>query len=986
LDGASRIKDLVQKARSFDMPALAITDHGNMYGAVEFYKACKKENIKPIIGCEVYYATDSRHNKSDRRHLILLSKNETGYHNLIKLVSRAYTEGFYYKPRIDWELLQQYHEGLIAMTACMGGEIPKLILGNKIAEAERMSLEFKELFKEDFYLELMDHGLKEESIINKELIRISNKFNIPLVATNDTHYINQEDAYIQEVLLCISTKNSMSNPGRFRFPNNEFYFKSPEQMKSIFSAVPEAISNTHKIAEKCNLEIKIDQILLPKFPVEDAVKYLRFLVYKNLPTRLPRRGSEEMARINYELNVINNMGFADYFLITHDIIAWAKSQNIPMGPGRGSAAGSIVAYILGITEINPLDYGLLFERFLNPSRISMPDIDVDCCYRRRNEVINYITEKYGKDYVAQIITFDTMAAKLAIRDVGRVLDEPLPAIDSLAKKASDLKKLSEPGMEHVINIARKVENMPRHTGVHAAGIIIGASPITDTVPVQVNDGVITTQYEMGTCEEIGLLKMDILGLKTLTIIDDALKLIQKKGVNIDINNPPLNDRKVYQLLSRGETSGVFQLESEGMRRILRKLKPDCFEDLIAMVALYRPGPLGSGMVDDYIDRKHGISEIEYPHPALESILKETYGVLLYQEQIMQIAVTMSGFSLPEADTLRKAVGKKKPELLKAQKEKFISGAVKNGYNESKASEIFDLIDYFSGYGFNKSHSAAYAFIAFQTAYLKAHHPAEFMAALMSNTYNQDKITLYVNECRSLGIQILPPDINLSGREFKLDDCKIRFGLGAIKNLGDAIISQILTNRPFKDLFDLVYKAHLNKAALETLAYSGALSCFGNRRTIIDALPIIMQVTSQGDRDEMTLFGSVNEMLPEIHQKKEYPLDKVLQLEKEYLGFYISSHPLDAYEIPDHDSIADLKEGSAAIVGLVVKCKSGNKDGKPWTSAVVEDYTGLIDVLIFGKSITLKKNKAYFFRGKISTEEDKPKMFAYLTKEISKKTA
>ncbi len=703
LDGASRIKDLVQKARSFDMPAVAITDHANLYGTVEFYKACKSAGIKPIIGCEVYCAPGSRFNKDDstRYHLVLLAKNQAGYHNLIKLVSKAYLEGFYYKPRIDWDLLCQHHEGLIVMTACIAGEIPRLIQTGRLQEAEKRICEFKDLFGEDFYLELMDHGLPEEQVTNRELLRFSSNLKIPLVATNDTHYINREDAYTQDVLLCIGTKDVLSNPSRYKFPNNEFYFKSPEEMRMLlFKDIPEAIQNTHEIAEKCNLEIQFGQMLLPKFPVEDAPGFLKRLVYKNLPIRLPNRPPNVMKRLNYELEVITNMGFADYFLIVHDIVSWCKQNDIPVGPGRGSAAGSLVSYILGITELNPLDYGLLFERFLNPSRVSMPDIDMDFCFRRRDEVVNYISHRYGKDHVAQIITFGTMAAKAAIRDVGRVLDKPLSDIDRLAKRIKSLEGTTDKNLQDVIDTARQIENMPRHTGTHAAGVIIGAEPLINAIPVQVTDGVITTQYDMGVCEEIGLLKMDILGLKTLTVIDDTLKLIKQKGIDININRIPLDDHKVFNLLSQAHTIGVFQVESDGMQRILRKLKPDCFEDLIAMVALYRPGPLGSGMVDDFIDCKHGKKSITYLHPVLEPILKETYGVILYQEQVMRIATDMAGFTLSESDIMRRAVGKKKPEL-KAQRSKFVSGSVRNGVNEAVANQVFDLIDYFSGYGFNK---------------------------------------------------------------------------------------------------------------------------------------------------------------------------------------------------------------------------------------------------------------------------------------------
>ncbi len=983
LDGASRIKDLVQKAKFFNMPALAITDHANLHGIIDFYKACKKADIKPIIGCEFYAAPNSRFEKTkERYHLVLLCKNETGYKNLIQLVFRAYSEGFYYKPRIDWELLQEYQQGLVAMSACLAGEIPRLIQAGNIKTAEVRAQEFKELFGSDYYLEIMDHGLREENLVNPELVRIANKYNIPLVATNDTHYINQEDAHLQDIMLCIGTKNALSNPSRFRFPNDQFYFKSPAEMEVLFKSIPEALKNTEEIAGKCNLEFNFGQILLPKFPVKDSVATLRRKAYLALPERISLKPTSEiMERLEYELKIITDMGFADYFLIVQDIVNWAKENNIPVGPGRGSAAGSLVAYLLGITELNPLDYGLLFERFLNPARVTMPDIDQDVCFRRRNEVVQYITQRYGQDHVAQIITFGTMASRAAIRDVGRVMEEPLHEIDRLAKKINSLEGVTDKNLQHVIDAAQKLEGMPRHTGVHAAGVIIGAEPLNNIIPTQISEGQVTTQFEMNTCEEIGLLKMDILGLKTLTVIDDAIKLIQKK---ININKLPLDDKKVYRLLSQGQTIGVFQLESDGMQRILKKLKPDCFEDLVAMVALYRPGPLGSGMVNDFIDCKHGEKEITYLHPVLEPILKETYGVILYQEQVMRIATDMAGFSLAEADLMRRAVGKKKPEELKAQRERFLEGSIKNGVSKEIAEEVFGLIDYFSGYGFNKSHSAAYALIAYQTAWIKTYYPVEFMAALLSNTTDQDKIALFLNECRRLNIRILPPDINKSGQEFTLDKNTIRFGLGAIKNLGDAAISQILDNRPYNDIYDLTYKG-ISKAMLETLTYAGCLSEFGSRKSIIHSLPKTTQAATIIGRNEKTLFGTGEELLTGISDAGEYSLEELLNFEKEYLGFYVSSHPLDAYDIPYNcQEIASITEGTAKVAGIVTSIKSGVKNGKPWCFAIIEDYTGRLDVLLFGKEIKL--DKAYLFQGKVKFEEEKFKLFAYQAKEISKKAA
>lgn len=972
LDGVTKVKDLVRAAKSFNMPAVAITDHANLYGVVEFYKACKEAEIKPIIGCELYTCPNRFEKTKGRNHLVLLCKNEAGYSNLVKLVSRANTEGFYYKPRIDRELLEQHHEGLIALSGCMAGEIPQLILAGKLAEAEKTARYFRDLLGEDFYLELQDHGIPEQGVINRGIIEIANKLDIPLVASNDVHYLEQKDAYIQDVLLCIGTKDVLSNPERFRFDSDQFYFKSPEEMKDLFGHVPEALKNTFKVAEKCNLEFGFGQHLLPKFPTENPEMCLKALAFRGL---LPRYGSspgkEVINRVNFELEVITQMGFVDYFLIVHDIINWARENNIPVGPGRGSAAGSIVAYLLGITQLCPLKNGLLFERFLNPARISMPDIDIDFCYDRRGEVIDYITEKYGSDRVAQIITFGTMAAKAAIRDVGRVMEKSLSDIDRLAKRTEDLSSATDPKLRDVIDVAREVEGKPRHTGTHAAGVIIAPGPITDYVPVQVSDGNLVTQFDMGTCEEIGLLKMDILGLKTLTVISDAAKTI-----NLDINKTPLNDRKTYGLLSRGETAGVFQVESPGMQGILKKMRPSRFEDLTAAVALFRPGPLGSGMVDDYIDGKHGKKKVKYLHPVLEPILKETYGVILYQEQTMRIATDMAGFSLAEADNMRRAIGKKKPEVLKTLREAFVKGCEARDIDKKIAGAVFTLIDYFSGYGFNKSHSAAYALIAYQTAYLKAHYPAEFMTALLSNTSDQDKIALYLSDCRRMGIKLLPPDINKSKREFTLDKGVIRFGLGAVKNLGDAALNQIVSNQPYKDIYDLVYKTHLNKAALETLTRSGCLLPFGARKAVTEAIPTVIQATSQIGQGEMTLFGSADEILPEITGTEEYDLEALLGFEKDLLGFYVSAHPLDQYKLPSATPITEITDGSRTIAGVVTAKKAGiSAKGKPWCLLTVEDYTGRIDALYFGSN-SLQEGKAYTFKGRVKTEEEQTKLFCY----------
>lgn len=963
LDGASRIKDLVSKAKSFNMDAVAITDHGNLYGVIPFYKECHKQGIKPIIGCEFYYVPDRHEKHTTRYHLVLLAKNNQGYQNLIKLVSLSYSEGFYYKPRIDWELLTQNSQGLICLSACIAGEIPRMIQAD--TDVSNRVNEFKSLFGEDYYFELMDHGLPEETVVNQEFIRLSKEYNVPLVATNDTHYIHKKDAETQDILLCIGTKDVLSNPDRFRFANSEFYFKSPDEMKLLFPE--EAILNTQLIADKCDVSIEFSKILLPQ--TENADALLRRKSFLGL-RRISTRPSEEvMSRLEYELKVISDMGFSNYFLIVQDIISWAKSNDIPVGPGRGSAAGSLVAYLLGITEINPLQYGLMFERFLNPSRISMPDIDVDVCQRRRGEVVGYISQRY--EHVAQIITFGTLTAKAAIRDVGRVLEEPLFEVDRLSKRIDSLEGATDSQLQNVINVAQKIEGIPRHTGVHAAGVIIGNSPLSFIVPTQIVDGQTITQYEMSACEELGLLKMDILGLKNLTIINDTIKLT---GKDININKVPLDDKKVYRMLSQGHTVGIFQVESDGMQRLLKKLKPDKFEELIAMVALYRPGPLGSGMVDDFIDCKHG-KEIKYLHPVLEPILKETYGVMLYQEQIMKITTDMAGFSLPQADTLRKGVGKKIPEVVNKLREEFINGSVKNGIEQSIAEEVFDLIEYFAGYGFNKSHSTAYAFIAYQTAWLKIHYPKEFMAALLTHT-DHDKIPVVLTECRRMGIKVLPPEINKSGRDFSIDGNGIRFGLGAVKNLGTVAADKIIRHQPYADIFDFVSKTQLNKSVIETLIQSG---CFpGKRKSLMEALPMITTAASM-DREEETLFGSIKAMLPEIPDTGEYQLDELLAFEKEFLGFYLSSHPLDGHKLPPCQEITSISEGSIKIAGIVTAMKCGVKNGRQWCAARLEDYSGQVDVLIFNQDVHI--GKVYLIQGNAKLEEDKYKVFARQAKAI-----
>ncbi|MDD5653888.1 MAG: DNA polymerase III subunit alpha, partial [Candidatus Omnitrophica bacterium] len=787
LDGACRIPDILALAKQYKMDSLAITDHGNMFGAIEFYLEAQKAGIKPIIGCETYIAPNSRLDKTNQGiedasyHLILLAKDETGYQNLMKLVSIGYLEGFYYRPRIDKEVLAKYSKGLIGLTACLKGEIPQLLAQRRFNDALKCADNFSQIFpKGNLYLEIQENGIAEQKLVNEGLVKISRELKLPLVATNDVHYLLREHAKAQEALLCIQTQTTLDDPNRMRFSTDEFYFKSPEEMKKLFRDYPEAISNSLEIASRCNLELNFSQLHLPKFDApagKTKEECLREFCDQGLPKRYKEITPAIKERLEHELDIIKRMGFTSYFLIVSDFINYAKSQGIPVGPGRGSAAGSIVSYLIGITDIDPLKYGLLFERFLNPERLGMPDIDIDFCYERRQEVINYVTQKYGRENVAQVITFGTMQARAVVRDVGRVMGIAYAEVDRLAKMIPPdpgitLKDAlsSEPELNNLykndaqigelVKTALSLEGLNRHASIHAAGVVIADKPLDNYMALfKSQDDQITTGYSMSALEKIGLLKVDFLGLRTLTVIDQAVKIIrQTKGIKLDIDHVPLDDANTYKLLAAAQTIGVFQVESSGMRDLLRKLEPERFEDVIALLALYRPGPIGSGMLDDFIKRKHKVVPIKYEHPKLETILKETYGIMVYQEQIMQIASVLAGFSLAQADLLRKAMGKKIPEVMEKQRKNFIVGCMKNGIKESIATKIFDLIEYFSGYGFNKSHSAAYAMISYRTAYLKANYPVEFMCALLtSERDNTDKIVEYVNEAQQMGLEILPPD-------------------------------------------------------------------------------------------------------------------------------------------------------------------------------------------------------------------------------------
>ncbi|MEA1960800.1 MAG: DNA polymerase III subunit alpha [Bacillota bacterium] len=997
LDGACRIKDMVGQAVELNMPALAITDHGVLYGVIDFYREAKKQGIKPIIGCEVYVAPRSRLDKETRiddnpYHLVLLCKNEVGYQNLIEMVSRAYLEGFYYKPRVDWELLEKHHEGLIAMTACVAGEIPQLILRGDAAGARARIEEYRALFGPDnFYLEVQNHGMDEEAQVRRAFYQLSEETGVPIVATNDLHYLKREDAAIHDVLLCIQTGKVVSDEDRMRFPGPEFYMKSEEEMQALFADHPEALINSLKIVEACNIEFRFGEFHLPYFPIPegyDPESYLLKLVNERFEQKFPRPEPMVRERLDYELRIINQMGFAEYFLIVQDLVNWSKDNDVPVGPGRGSAAGSLVSYVLGITSLNPLTYDLLFERFLNPERVSMPDIDLDFCFEKRERVIQHIIDTYGADKVSQIITFGTMAARAAIRDVGRALDISYGEVDKVAKMiptelgvtidrsleiSPDLMQAYENDYDtrKMIDIARGLEGMPRHASIHAAGVVIGRERLSSLLPLQKTaDGHVVTQFAKETVEDIGLLKMDILGLRTLTVIDRALDIIKKtQGIEIDLDHLSLDDEKVYKLLQEGDTTGVFQLESDGLRRILMEMKPNRFEDLIAVIALYRPGPLGSGMVEDFINCKHGKQEIVYPHPMLEGILKETYGVILYQEQVMRIASEMGNFTLGEADVLRRAMGKKKVSELMAQRDKFLQGSAENGIAEDIAGHLFDLMESFAGYGFNKSHSAAYALISYQTAYIKAHYPVAYMCAFLSSVIDhQDKVVFYIKECKKAGIEILAPDINESYENFTAAEGAIRFGLGAIKNVGVNAVKSIVTVRketPFVSLFDFCRRVELsqiNKRVMENLIAAGCFDSLGMTRkqaiSIMDeCMELAQQVKASENSNQLSLFGEVDVLVeePKIRVKGEMDQREKLNWEKEVLGFYVSENPLDSYKEVIHlVSTADItevlngrEEDYVRLAGIPTNLsKKISRKGDPYARFLMEDSGGRMEMMLF----------------------------------------
>jgi DNA polymerase-3 subunit alpha len=1036
LDGAAAIQKLAKLAVEQGMPAIAITDHGVMYGALKFYQAMTKADVKPIIGCEVYVARRSRLDRvakvdDDPYHLVLLAMNDVGYRNLLTLVSKAQLEGFYYRPRIDRELLATHHQGIIALSACLSGEVARLILAEKDSAAREVAAWYKELFGDRYYLEVQDQDIAEQRRVNRVLREIGRELDIPLVATNDVHYLTQQDAQVHDVLLCIQTGKTLNDTDRMRFPTQEFYLKSHQEMYRRFADLPDALTNTLRIAERCDLRFELGKHILPEFvpPEGTTAEYLEKLCREAMPKFYSMDDTAAWERLNYELSVINQMGFPGYFLIVWDLIRFARSRGIMVGPGRGSAAGSMVAYLLGITQLDPLRHGLLFERFLNPERISMPDIDMDFCYERRGEVIAYVREKYGDDRVAQIVTFGTMAARAAVRDVGRVMGLPYGDVDRVAKliphelgitleqamESPDMKRLVEenPRIKSLLEVAKSVEGFPRHASTHAAGVVIAAQPLTDYLPLtRSSEGEVTTQYPMEDIEAIGLLKMDFLGLRTLTVIRDALKLIEaQNGKRLDMMKIPWKDERTAAMLASGQTTGVFQLESGGMRRLIAQLRPEGFEDLVPLVALYRPGPLGSGMAEDFILRRRGEREVVYPHPALEPILKETYGIILYQEQVMQICNVMGGFSLGEADLVRRAMGKKKPEVLASMRQKFIDGAAERGISRKKAGEVFDLMEFFAGYGFNKSHSAAYAWVAYETAYLKAHYPREYLAALLTSVMGAgDKINLYIEEGRRLGLKLLPPDVNYSDAAFTPEAEGIRYGLLAVKNLGEGAIQAIVSERvkkPFASLYDFCRRMDLgliNRRVIESLIRAGAFSSTGkNRRQMLEVLDDAcdqMRRRTSGSKNQLSFFdvetdgfiGDGQEHWPDL---PEYPLQTLLKMEKEFLGVYVSGHPLEPWRerfernhIQPLDGLEELPDAGDVIVGGVVTNwkRMTTKAGLSMGSFRLEDWSGTVEVILFPKLYEsigeLQNDAVVIVKGRLDSTEEGRKVLAGQIRRLS----
>ena len=1037
LDGACRIDRLFDRLKELGQTSVAITDHGVMYGAVDFYKAAKKAGIKPIIGCEVYVAPRTRFDKVHRidsanYHLVLLCENETGYKNLIKLVSAGFVDGFYGKPRVDHDLLREHHEGLIALSACLAGEIPQALRAGDWDRAKETALFYKELFgPEHYYIELQDHGLPEQQEVLPQLIRLARELEIPLVATNDCHYLTREDSRMHHVLICIQTGKMVDDEDVLEFGSDEFYVKSTEEMYQLFEMAPEACENTNRIAEMCNFDFEFGVTKLPYFEAPDGMDnkvYFRKLCEDGLHRRYGENITKELRdRLEYEISVIDRMGYINYYLIVFDFINYARSQGIPVGPGRGSGAGSLAAYCMGITNIDPIRYQLLFERFLNPERVSMPDFDVDFCYERRQEVIDYVVRKYGADHVAQIITFGTMAARAAIRDVGRVLGMPYQSVDQVAKLvpselkmtlekalrvSHDLKQLydADEKVKELIDMALKIEGMPRHASTHAAGVVITREAANEYVPLSSNDGQIVTQFTMTTIEELGLLKMDFLGLRTLTVLHDAEQMIrQTVNPNFNLDEIPQDDKKVFEMLSTGDAYGVFQFESNGMRQVLAQIKPTGIEDMIAVISLYRPGPMDS--IPTYIRNRHDPSSVRYKTPQLEHILGVTNGCIVYQEQVMQICRELAGFSYGQADLVRRAMSKKKHDVMEQERTHFIDGCtdpgrecpgcVANGISREVANEIFDEMSSFASYAFNKSHAAAYAVVAYQTAYLKCHYVRQFMAALLTSVLeNTDKVIEYSGECQRLGIRVLPPDINKSGLGFTVDGEDIRFGLLALKNVGRGLIQTVLQKReekPYTSMYDFcsrLYGRELNRRAVESFIKSGSFDSFGcSRRAMLDSLEgMLKSIEGENRRNiegQISLFGGAEEKVNQyrIPEKSEYPKSELLRMEKEISGLYLSGHPLDQYrgEIERYatSSVSKLTGEEAeqmdgkqvSLVCTVVRIKYlTTRSDSMMAFVTVEDLSGSMELLVFPKTLTqcgesIFENAVVVVRGKVSVKED-----------------
>lgn len=1042
LDGSGKIKEMVNQAKALGCDSLAITDHGVMYGVIDFYRAAKEAGIKPIIGCEIYVTSGSRFDREvgqgdDRYyHLVLLAENNTGYNNLMKIVSHGFTEGFYYKPRVDYEILEKYHEGIIASSACLAGIIPKLLMRGHYKEAVDEALRLERLFgRGNFFLELQDHGMAEQKMVNSQLLRISEEQGIPLIATNDVHYTFDTDAEAHDILLCIQTGKKIDDKDRMRYEGGQYYLKSPEEMQALFAYSPEAIQNTEIISKRCNVEIEFGVQKLPKYDVPkgySAESYLEYLCEKGIRERYENYQDYE-ERLHYELDTIKRMGYVDYFLIVWDFINYAKQNGIMVGPGRGSAAGSIVAYCLAITDIDPIKYSLIFERFLNPERVSMPDIDVDFCFERRGEVIDYVTEKYGKDKVVQIVTFGTMAARNVIRDVGRVLNMPYGVVDQIAKmipaelnitidkamvKNEEFRKAyeSDGQIKYLIDMAKRLEGLPRHSSMHAAGVVISREPIMEYVPLsRGSDGSIVTQYVMTTLEELGLLKMDFLGLRTLTVIQNALVMAQKNiGLSIDLNLIDYNDKNVLDLIGAAKTEGVFQLESAGMKSFMRELRPQSLEDIIAGIALYRPGPMD--FIPKYISGKNAGGEISYDCPQLIPILEPTYGCIVYQEQVMQIVRDLAGYSLGGADVLRRAMSKKKDYVMQAERKRFVygdpetnvPGCVNNGISEAVANKIYDDMIDFAKYAFNKSHAAAYAIVAYQTAYLKFYFPVEFMAALMTSVMDKiSKLAEYIQECKSLGIELLPPDINEAESGFVARGQNIRYGLSAIKGVGRNIIDDIVREReefgPYEDIYDFCQRLankDVNKRAVENFIKAGAFDSFGmTRKQLIHIYMDVMDKVANDKKSDisgqLSFFDIASaeqksSFMIRVPDVGEFDQAVLLEFEKEVLGIYISGHPLDEYRsvlekaatarsidfLMDEENKVAVTDQSMATIGGIISKVTGKsaKNGQPMAFLTLEDLYGSVEVIVFPRDYAanramISEGKKVLIKGRVTVDSD-----------------